>query len=85
MVFSRGVGYAMLQSNSIIVYGGYDEEERGRKDCFLVNVSLGLANMQDTTVDVQKVGWDLMLEEGFSTNPGILWNGAVYALQNVED
>lgn len=41
--------------------------------------------MQDTTVDIQKVGWDLIIEEGFSTNPGIVWNGAVYALQNVED
>ena len=41
--------------------------------------------MEDTTLDIKKISSNLILEEGFSTNPGIVCNAAVYALQNVED
>lgn len=73
----RGCGWSKISENTLLIYGGYDEEERGVSACWTWEVS-------ESFLTVKKQSVRLPIAEGFLNNPGAIVGGELYALQNME-
>lgn len=84
-VFCRGAGYTLLDSTSLLIYGGYDENEENQNMCSLISMNLQSKSLDESIVGVQKIDAVLPIAEGFWNNPGIIYQNNVWAIQNLED
>lgn len=60
-VFCRGAGYSLISPNTILIYGGYDENEESRKECYALTANLNPQSPTDSLMEIQKISSNLPL------------------------
>ena len=73
---TRGCGWSKVAENTLLIYGGYNEEEKGLDSCYSWELI-------ENKLIVRSHSFKLPFKEGFLNSPGVVVGGQLFVLQNI--